>query len=267
MRIKKRVFIPVCIVLALLFLILGTLWYMEAHTLGLSVRRVLKTGNSTMLILDNSPIQMSNRSNNEKLFDKLTDGDKVLVLHTGIAESYPGKTGAHGEIKLSDGKIDDIPGEVIASLSELGWSTDFVLELPEEVPEDFSFALRWGTYGISYYDSMSKVLIKTADATYPDEYITSCTLSDTQMKEIYALLRDLDISTYPETYDPINDPNSDLQTMSEPSMTLILTVRLGDEGKTVSCRDIAMQFTGYDQKSQKFLDVCKKIKDIMTSTE
>ncbi len=267
MRIKKRVFIPICIVLALLFLIIGTLWYMEAHTLGLSVGRVLKAGNSTMLILDNSPIQMSNRSNNEKLFDKLTDGDKVLVLHTGIAESYPGKTGAHGVIKLSDGKIDDIPGEVIASLSELGWSTDFVLELPEEVPEDFSFALRWGTYGISYYDSMSKVLIKTADATYPDEYITSCTLSDTQMKEIYALLRDLDISSYPETYDPINDPNSDLQTMSEPSMTLILTVRRGDGGKTVACRDIAMQFKGYDQKSQKFLDVCKTIKEIMTGTE
>ena len=141
MRIKKRVFIPICIVLALLLLIFGTLWYMEAHTLGLSVGRVLKSGSSTMLILDNSPIVMSNRTDSEKLFDKLTDGDKVLVLHDGIAESYPGKTGAHGVIKLSDGKIDDISPEVIASLSELGWRTDFVLELPEEIPDDFSFAL------------------------------------------------------------------------------------------------------------------------------
>lgn len=267
MRIRKRVFIPICIVLALLLLIFGTLWYMEAHTLGLSVGRVLKSGSSTMLILDNSPIVMSNRTDSEKLFDKLTDGDKVLVLHDGIAESYPGKTGAHGVIKLSDGKIDDIPPEVIASLSELGWRTDFVLEIPEEIPDDFSFALTWGTYGISSYDSKSGKLVKTTDATNPDEYITSCMLSEEQMEEIYRMIRDLDISSYPETYDPINDPNSELQTMSSPSMTLILTVRRGDGSKTVACRNIAMQFKGYDEKSQRFLDVCRAIKETMTATE
>ena len=88
-----------------------------------------------------------------------------------------------------------------------------------------------------------------------------------QMKEIYALLHDLDISSYPATYDPINDPDSDLQIMSEPSMTLILTVRLNESEKTVACRDISMQFKGYNEKSQKFLDVCKTIKDVLTATE
>ena len=264
---KKKIFIPICIVLALVLIFISGLWYMESKSMGVSVGRVLKAGNSTMLILDNSPIQMSNRTNNEKLFDKLTDGDKVLVLHDGIAESYPGKTGAHGVIKLSDGKIDDIPAEVIASLSRLGWRTDFVLELPEEMPADFSFKLTWGTYGESNYDSMSGVLIKTSNATYPDQYITSCTLSEEQMNEIYGMLRDLDISSYPETYDPINDPNSDLETISVPSMTLILTVRRGESGKTVACRNIAMQFNGYNDKSQKFLDVCKAIKEIMMSTD
>lgn len=267
MKIKKRVLIPSCVVLALLFLIGGGLAYMSTKSLDFSVGRVLSANSSMMLVLDNSPIQMSCRTDDNKMFAKLTDGDKVFVLHDGIAESYPGKTGVYGIFKLEDGSIADIPDDVLNQLAKLGWNTAVKIELPEVIPEDFSFALTWDCYGISSYDSKSGKLVKTTDATHPEDYITSCTLSDTQMKEIYAMLRDLDISSYPETYDPINDPNSDLQTMSSPSMTLILTVRLDGNEKAVACRNIAMQFKGYDEKSQKFLDVCKTIKEIMTATE
>jgi len=269
---NKKICIPICMILALVLLIGGGIVYMNAHSLGLSTGRVLITSHGGyMLIRDNSPISMGNPKNKSGLFDDLENGDEILVLHDGINESYPGKTGAYAIYKLKDGDIDDIPAEVLTILTELGWwdGTDPTgLEtLPEAIPEDFSFALTWDCYGISSYDSKTGKLVKTTDATHPEDYITSCTLSDTQTKEIYAMLRDLDISSYPETYDPINDPNSDLQTMSSPSMTLILTVRLDGSEKAVACRDIAMQFKGYDEKSQKFLDVCKTIKEIMTATE
>ena len=156
---------------------------------------------------------------------------------------------------------------LVCTLSIVGCNTQKTVSNPEVVPEDFSFALTWGTYGISSYDSKTGKLVKTTDATHPEDYVTTCTLSDVQMKEIYALLHDLDISSYPATYDPINDPDSDLQIMSEPSMTLILTLRLNESEKTVACRDISMQFKGYNEKSQKFLDVCKTIKDVLTATE
>ena len=118
---KKSIIIPLCIVLAL-FLLIGTgLVYMRAKSLDFSVGRVLSANNSMMLILDNSPIQMSNRTDNDNLYAKLTDGDKVLVLHDGIAESYPGKTGVYGIFKLEDGSIADIPDAVMESLTELGW--------------------------------------------------------------------------------------------------------------------------------------------------
>ena len=82
-----------------------------------------------MLILDNSPIEMANRTDKE-LFNKLVNGDEILVVHDGIAESYPGKTGVYAVFKLKDGTIDDISQNVIDSLVELGWlqsdTTDIV---------------------------------------------------------------------------------------------------------------------------------------------
>ena len=118
---KKKVLIPICIVLALFLIIGGGLAYMSVKSFDFSVGRVLSANNSMMLVLDNSPIQMSCRTDDGKIFAKLTDGDKVLVLHDGIAESYPGKTGVYGIFKLEDGSITDIPDGIIESLTELGW--------------------------------------------------------------------------------------------------------------------------------------------------
>ena len=118
---KKKVLIPICIILALILLISVCLAYMSVKSLDFSVGRVLSANNSMMLVLDNSPIQMSCRTDDGKMFAKLTDGDKVLVLHDGIAESYPGKTGVYGIFKLEDGSITDIPDGIIESLTELGW--------------------------------------------------------------------------------------------------------------------------------------------------
>lgn len=120
---KKKVLVLICIILMLLSALVSGLWYMSAHSLSLSAGRVLHANASVMLILDNSPIQMSVRKDNTKLFDKLSDGDKVLVLHDGIAESYPGRTGMYWIFKLSDGSIEDIPGDVLTQLAELGWKT------------------------------------------------------------------------------------------------------------------------------------------------
>ena len=123
MKIKKRVLIPICVVLVLLLLIGGGLAYMSTKSLDFSVGRVLSENSSMMLVLDNSPIQMSCHTDDNKMFAKLTDGDKVLVLHDGIAESYPGKTGVYGIFKLEDGSISDIPDDVLTALTELGWKT------------------------------------------------------------------------------------------------------------------------------------------------
>ncbi len=119
---KKKILIPICIVLALVLLIGSAIMYMNANSLGLSTGRVLISSHgSYMLIRDNSPINMGNPKNKSGLFNGLENGDEVLVLHNGINESYPGKTGAYAIFKLKDGDIADISAEVLTSLTELGW--------------------------------------------------------------------------------------------------------------------------------------------------
>lgn len=126
---------------------------------------------------------------------------------------------------------------------------------------NLSFSLTWNTYGISSYDSATERLVKTTDATNPEDYVTTLQLTEAQKFEIWKLLWDLDIETYPDEYNPHGD------LASSPSMTLILTLRNGDNIKTVRAKDIALSYESNNPKGQKFLDVCKRIQDILTATE
>ena len=105
------------IFLLLLVILLGFLIYRGA---GITIGRCLLAKNeSYILVDDNSPIEMStNRSN---MFKNLSTGDKILVIHSGVNESYPGSTGAYFCIKLGNGDISDIPSQVIHNLTEMGW--------------------------------------------------------------------------------------------------------------------------------------------------
>ena len=131
--------------------------------------------------------------------------------------------------------------------------------LPKEVPEDFSFALTWGVYGISSYDSRTGKLVKTTDATNPRDYVTYVKLSDEVMELIYKKLRALDVESYPDEYYPTLG--------SEPSAELILTVRKGDNVKTITAKDVSLSYTSPSVKGKRFIDTCLDISDILTSTE
>jgi hypothetical protein len=131
--------------------------------------------------------------------------------------------------------------------------------LPKEVPEDFSFALTWGVYGISSYDSRTGKLVKTKDATNPDDYVTYVKLSDEVMELIYKKLQALDVDSYPDEFDPTLG--------SEPSAHLILTVRKGDYVKTIEAKDVSLSYDALFPKGKRFIDTCLDISDILTSTE
>ena len=48
----------------------------------------------------------------------------------------------------------------------------------------FSFNLTWGCYGVSSYDSETGILVKTNDATNPEEYVTTYYLTEEEKKQI-----------------------------------------------------------------------------------
>lgn len=133
--------------------------------------------------------------------------------------------------------------------------------LPEE-PDGFSFSLTWGCYGISSYDSNTGRLVKTTDATDPENYVTTCQLSADELSRIYDLIRDLDVESYPDIYDPHQKG-----LVSSPSMTLILTVRTNTVEKTITAEDIAFSYKADNGKGQAFLNVCEAIQEILAGTE
>ena len=118
---KKKYLIPIVVIGVILILFIAGISRIVAKGYGVSTGRYLEAKNGTaMLVCDNSPIQMSNRTDKD-LFNKLDIGDKILVIHDGIAESYPGKTGVYAVFKLSDGTTGDIPQTVVNELIDLGW--------------------------------------------------------------------------------------------------------------------------------------------------
>lgn len=117
---NKKCIISVTII-GVVVVLLITIGLLLVKGIGVSIGRYLETKDGTaLLVLDNSPIRMSNRTNSG-LFDNLDSGAKILVIHDGIEESYPGKTGVYAVCKLSEGMLSDIPQTVVDGLTELGW--------------------------------------------------------------------------------------------------------------------------------------------------
>jgi len=119
---KKKVWlIPLAAIGLVLVLLIGSVGIITAKGWGISQGRYLEAKNGQpMLILDNAPIVMSDRKG-RALFDDLDIGDEILVVHDGIAESYPGKKIVYAVFKLSSGTMGYIPQKVVNQLIELGW--------------------------------------------------------------------------------------------------------------------------------------------------
>lgn len=119
MKKKLAIIIPVAVII---IAVLSAGVYANAKSLSLSKGICLVADNGSYLFIDEhgSPIQMSNRDRTE-IFDGLKTGDEILVLHDGIQETYPGRTGAYYCIKTGEGKEKEIPQATVDSLRELGW--------------------------------------------------------------------------------------------------------------------------------------------------
>lgn len=123
---KKKILVVLATIVALVLLLFAicfiALGIASFKGYSVSKGRVLITdNNSHMIIIDNSPIVMSNQSKNEKIFEGLTNGDEIMIVHDGIQESYPGGTGVYFCKKLADGEYKDLPEKTLLSLAEMGW--------------------------------------------------------------------------------------------------------------------------------------------------
>lgn len=258
---KKKILIPVCLIAILIFMFSSVVLCMYNNSLGIHRGRILIADNGSYILVENSSaIVLSNPKDKEDIFSSLSDGDEVIVVLDGIEETYPARSGAYFVYKLNEGDISDIPENVIYSLTELGWIEDFSQKTT-------TFSLKFGTYGVSSYNSSTGKLVKTSHATHPEDYITEMFFDEETLTEIYKRLKELNIQSYPDYYDPINNPLSELKMYSTPSKTIVLSVSTNEWTKSVICEDIACYNTGYNETAQNFLDFCSYLQQLITSTE
>ena len=115
---KKRILL---IVLALL--VIGAAALIVSGLTPASGYVIAADNGSFLIVLDDSPVVMSNRTKDDNLFVGLQTGNEILILRDGIAESYPAQTGVYFCMNISAGSPDKIPQHIIDSLTELGWIT------------------------------------------------------------------------------------------------------------------------------------------------
>lgn len=130
----------------------------------------------------------------------------------------------------------------------------------ENYKSDFEFSITWGTYGYSSYDSKTGELVKSKDATNPEDYTTNLKLTEQQYSAIWKLLEGLDIESYPDEYNPHGNG------VSIPYMTIVLSVKSDEFEKIITVKETIASYETNNKKGQKFLDVCKGIQDILTET-
>ena len=134
---KKKILISICIVVSLILLTLATVLFfiIEQNNYSFSEGIFLKADGSFLIICENTPIVLSNRTKDENLFDSIKSGDKIRIVHDSVAESSPAQTGVYYCKKLSDGTMKDIPDEVIHSLLEMGWFKEGTDQTPDNTSE------------------------------------------------------------------------------------------------------------------------------------
>ncbi len=115
---KKVVVISIVILLVLL---VGACIFMGRKSISFTTARCIVTDKgSYMFVDDGGPVCMHDITESN-MFEGLEMGDKIFVVHDGIAETYPAQTRVYYCIKLEDGSMNDVPQKHVQELTELGW--------------------------------------------------------------------------------------------------------------------------------------------------
>ncbi len=103
---------------------------------------IVTDNSSRIIVMDNSPVELINRTLDKNALYKYDTGDKLLILNSAVRESYPGSTDVYFCMKIGEGSAKDIPEDVFVGLYELNRLSGAYLEAigitPPEIEEDTS---------------------------------------------------------------------------------------------------------------------------------
>lgn len=117
---KRTALMALAALLAALCLCAGI---MAAKGLAFRVGRCVVTGEGDcLLLMDNAPVLLGGRTPFGRAFGSYATGDLLLVLHDGVSESWPGRTGCYFVLRLQKGGAGQVPAAVLDELAGMGWT-------------------------------------------------------------------------------------------------------------------------------------------------
>lgn len=117
---KKHLWFIITPIAILLVCIIGFIGFIESRGLFFSNGVYLKCNNEHLILIDNGGATVLSYDD-EKIFDGISNGDKITILSDCIEESYPAHTKAYFLKKIKDGTEADLPKGELSGLKELGW--------------------------------------------------------------------------------------------------------------------------------------------------
>ena len=142
----------------------------------------------------------------------------------------------------------------------------------EITPDDFSFRISWGIYGdMSSYNSKTGKLVKSTKAKDdPSKFVTEHKMTKKEINALYTiLLKNIDVFSYPDDYDPCNAPGTVNKVRTIPYQTIIIQVEYKGAVKRIECNDICLggERTGYNDEAKAFLRAVTDIQAFLMSTD
>ncbi len=186
-----------------------------------------------------------------------SDGLFVYIDGVGLCD-IPTYEKATVEVEKGDLLLIEFYGDEVAIMecfpARFGSSADYMAVI------EFDFSLTWGIFGISSYDSKTGRLVKTDDVENVEDFTTTYFLTPQEKLTIYKTVRELDMVSYPEEYNPTAGIGSD------PYETLILSVEINATNIKITANEVALD-DATSEEGQRFMDACDTISDILENTD
>lgn len=123
---KRKWILPVCVVAGVLLVCVAA-FFIAAGVIsekGFSLtegRLYLEDDQAWLIEESGGAISLSDRSKGKALFRDSVSGDRVLVLHDWLLETYPAQTGAYKIWCLEQGNGDYRPDDAVLGRVDIGW--------------------------------------------------------------------------------------------------------------------------------------------------
>lgn len=122
---KKKWILPISIIGGVVILCIVVVFafgaILSAQGYGISIGRLYFADNGTYLIdSDDMAMRVSDCSDDKELFKGYRNGDKVILFHDGVEETYPAQTGGYRIFCLSKGDSTYKPADEVLGIGILG---------------------------------------------------------------------------------------------------------------------------------------------------